>query len=42
MLPKAIVHLKSDGQTKWMKFLVENDNLLEKFITIWDKAYADI
>ena len=27
MLPKTNVHVKSyDGQTKWMYFLIENDN----------------
>ena len=31
MLPKTSFYLKSyDGQTKWMYFLIENDNLLEK------------
>ena len=25
-----------DGQTKWMYFLIEDDNLLEKYNTIWD------
>ena len=31
-----------DGQTKWMYFLIENDELLEKYNTIWDKFSADI
>ena len=31
MLPKARFHVKSyDGQTKWMYFLIEDDDLLEK------------
>ena len=25
-----------DGQTKWMYFLIEDDNLLEKYNAIWD------
>ena len=36
MLPKARAYVKSyDGQTKWMYFLIEDDNLLEKYKTIW-------
>ena len=31
-----------DGQTKWMYFLTEYDDLLETFNTIWDKVTADI
>ena len=31
-----------DGQTKWMYFLVKDDDLLEKYNTIWDKVSADI
>ena len=43
MLPKTSAHLKSyDGQTKWMYFLIENDDLLEKYKTISDKVSADI
>ena len=30
------------GQTKWMYFLIEDDDLLEKYDTIWDKVSADI
>ena len=31
MLPKTIAYVKTyDGQTKWMYFLIEDDNLLEK------------
>ena len=42
MLPKATAYVKSyDGQTKWMYFLIENDDLLEKYNTIWDKVEAD-
>ena len=43
MLPKTSACGKSyDGQTKWMYFLIEDDDLLEKYNTIWDKASADI
>ena len=31
-----------DGQTKWMYFLIEGDDLLEKYNTIWGKVSADI
>ena len=30
-----------DGQTKWMYFLTEDDDL-EKYNTIWDKVSADV
>ena len=43
MLPKTSAYVKSyDGQTKWMYFLIEDDDLLEKYNTIWDKVNADI
>ena len=43
MLPKASAYVKSyDGQTEWMYFLTENDDLLEKCNTIWHKVWADI
>ena len=43
MLPKTSAYVKSyDGQTKWMYFLIEDDELLEKYNTIWDKVSADI
>ena len=29
-------------QTKWMYFLIEDDDLLERYNTIWDKVSADI
>ena len=38
MLPKTMLPacLKSyDGQTKWMYFLIEDDQSLEKYNTIW-------
>ena len=43
MLPKTSTYIKSyDGQTKWMYFLIEDDDLLEKYNIIWDKVSADI
>ena len=43
MLPKTRAYLKSyDGQTKWMYFLIEDDDILEKYNTIWNKVSADI
>ena len=43
MFPKTSSYVKRfDGQTKWMCFLIENDNLLETNDTIWDKASPDI
>ena len=43
MLLKISVYVKSfDGQTKWMYFLTEDDDLLEKYDTIWDKVSTDI
>ena len=43
MLLKTTVHVKShDGQSKWMHFLIEDDGLLEKYNTIWEKVSADI
>ena len=35
MLPKISAYVKSyDGQTKWMYFLIEDDDFLEKYNTI--------
>ena len=43
MLPKTSAYVKSyDGKTKWMYFLIEDDDLLEKYSTIWNKVSADI
>ena len=43
ILSKTSAHVKSyDGQTKWIYFLIENEDLLEKYNTIWDKVSADI
>ena len=41
--PKTSADAKSyDRQTKWMYFLIGDDDLLEKYNTIWDKVSADI
>ena len=43
MLPKTSAYVKScDRQTKWMCFLIGDDDLLEKYNTIWDKVSTDI
>ena len=43
MLSKTSAYVKCyDVQTKWMYFLVEDHDLLEKNNTIWDKVNADI
>ena len=43
MLPKTSDYVKSyDGETKWMYFLIENEDLSEKYNTIWDKVGANI
>ena len=43
MLPKVSAYVKSyDGQTKWMYFSIEDNGLLGKYNTIWDKVSADI
>ena len=43
MLPKTNAYVKIyDGQTKWMYFLVEDDDLLKECNTIWEKITADI
>ena len=42
MLPTTSAYVKSyDGQTKWMFFLIDDDDLLEKYNTIWDKNKFD-
>ena len=42
MLPKPRpYYVISYAQTKWMCFLIEDDNLLEKYNAIWDKVRAD-
>ena len=45
MLPKTSAYVKClDGQTKCLCFIcvIENDDLFEKYNTIWDKASVDI
>ena len=43
MLPETSAYVKSyNRQTKWMYFLIEDDGLLEKYNTIWDKVRPDI
>ena len=43
MLPKTSTYVKLyGGQTKWMYFLIKDDDLLEKYNTICDKVSADI
>ena len=43
MLPKTSAYVESyDGQSKWMYFLIEDDDLLEKYNTIWDKVNSDM
>ena len=42
-LPKTRAFVKSyDSQTKWMCFLIEDDELLEKYKTSWNKVSAEI
>ena len=39
MLPKTSTYVKSyDGQTKWMYFFIEGDNLLKNIMLIRIKA----
>ena len=43
MFPKTSAYVKGyDGQTKWMYFLIVDDDLLEKYNTIWDKVSTGI
>ena len=43
MLPKTTAYIKLyDGKTKWMYFLINNDDLLEKYNTVRDKVRADV
>ena len=43
MLPKTSAYVKSyNAQTKWMYFMIKDDDLLEKYNTIWNKVSADI
>ena len=40
--PLHIVLKSYDRQNIWMYFMIENNDLLEKYNTIWDKVSADI
>ena len=43
MLPKTSAYVKIyDGQTKWVYFLIEGDDLFKKYNTIWEKFSTDI
>ena len=43
MLPKTSAYVKRyDGQTKWMYFLIKDDDLLEKYNSLWNKISANI
>ena len=43
MLPKTSASVKSyDGQLKWRYFLIEDNDLLEKYSTIQNKVNAAI
>ena len=43
MYPKTSAYVKSyDAQTKWMYFMIKDDDLLERCNTIWNKVSADI
>ena len=43
MLSRKRAYVKSyDGETKWMYFLIEDDDLLEKYNTVWDNVRAEI
>ena len=43
MLPKTSAHVKRyDGQTNWMYFLIADNDLLEKYNTIWDKVNVNM
>ena len=43
MLPKTSAYVKRyDRQTKWMYILVEDDSLLKKCNTLWNKVSADV
>ena len=43
MLSKRSAYVKRyDGQTKWMYILIADDDLLEKYNTIWDKVSTDV
>ena len=42
-LPKTSAYVKNyDGQTKWIIFFIEDDDLLGKYNIIWHKVSTDI
>ena len=42
MLPKTSAYVKSyNGQIMFMYFLIEDDDFLKTYNTIWDKVIAD-
>ena len=42
MLPKISAYVNGfGGQTKWMYFLIEDDEQLEKYNVIWNNVSAD-
>ena len=43
MIPETSAYVKSyDGQAKWMYFLIQGNNLLEKYNNIWVKVNSDL
>ena len=43
MLSKTRANVKSyDDQTKWITFLIEDDDFLEKYNILWDKVTSDV
>ena len=43
MVPETRAYLKRcDEQTKWIYFLIEDDDFLERLNTFWDKVCPDI
>ena len=43
IIPETSAYVKSyDGQTKWTYFLIENDDLLERFKTISNRVSTNI
>ena len=39
ILPETSAYVKSrDGESKWMYYLIEDDNLLKKYNEIWNKV----
>ena len=43
MPPKMGTYVQCyDGQIKWMYFLIEDNDLLKKYTTLWDKDSTDV